>query len=142
MAMNFHPPIGTIVYCRYSRGGFVPPEMIKNRPAIIISPKLSGRDDLCAVVPLSGTIPEYHAKYVVRLELPEPLPEPYAETIWWAKCDMLATVALTRLDLFRRGRDGDNKREYLKVRLTPAQIREVRVGILNGLGIAQLAPHL
>ena len=141
MAILYHVPVGTIVLCNYARGGFVPPEMVKRRPAIVVTPKLAQRDDLCGVLPLSGTIPEHPVSYVVRLELPEPLPEPFDETVWWAKCDVINTVALTRLDLFRVGRDG-GKREYLRPRLTPEQIREVRTGMLNGFGLGELAQHL
>jgi mRNA interferase MazF len=91
---------GTILRCDYSRGGFQAPEMVKARPAVVISPRLPHRDGLCTVVPLSGTAPERAALYVVRIELSVPLPEPYAHTVVWAKCDMLATVAFKRLDMF------------------------------------------
>jgi len=55
MAIKYHPEIGTIVICDFK--GFVKPEMIKRRPAVIISPRIRYRDKLCPIVPLSTTPP-------------------------------------------------------------------------------------
>ncbi|MHB1101955.1 MAG: type II toxin-antitoxin system PemK/MazF family toxin [Devosia sp.] len=105
MAIQFALPVGTIVLCDYSLGGFRAPEMVKKRPAIILSPRLPYRDGLCTVVPISGSFDGRDLPYVVRLELTDELPPPFVHKIVWAKCDMLATVAFERLDMFRTGRD-------------------------------------
>ena len=34
----YHPEIGTVVICDFN--GYIPPEMVKRRPAIVISPKI------------------------------------------------------------------------------------------------------
>src|ERR1700693_1651292 len=113
MALNFAVAAGTILRCDYDRGGFHTPEMVKARPAVVISPRLPHRCALCTVVPISGTDDGRNLAYVVRLEFDPLLPEPFSHRVAWAKCDMLATVAFARLDLFRTGRDRDGKREEL-----------------------------
>ncbi len=138
MAIRFPVGPGTILLCDYSLGGFREPEMVKKRPALVISPRLPYRDGLCAVVPLSGTAPPRAVAYVVRLELETPLPEPFQQRIWWAKCDMIATVGFARLDLFRTGRDRDGKRKYLHPLLPKSDMDRVICGILAGLGLDRL----
>lgn len=137
MPVQFPPQQRTILLCDYSRGGFRPPEMVKRRPAVVLSPRLPCRDNLVALVPLSGSAPRPEVPYVVRLELPEALPEPYAEAVWWAKADMVATVALDRLDLFRLARGPEGRRRYITPRLSPEAFATLRTGVLQGLGMAR-----
>jgi mRNA interferase MazF len=54
MGIQFAVAPGIILLCDYSRGGFQAPEMVKRRPAIVISPRLRHRDGLCTVVPVSS----------------------------------------------------------------------------------------
>src|ERR1700704_6371834 len=104
MAIQYPVPPGAILLCDYS--GFRPPEMVKRRPVVVISPRLSYRDHLCTVVPLSTTAPNRNVPYVCRLELTVALPPPFdGERFCWAKADMVATVGFRRLDLFRTARD-------------------------------------
>ena len=112
--------------------------MVKTRPAIVISPRLPRRDNLCAIVPLSGTHDGRDYPYIVRIELDPPLPAPYDHNVMWAKCDMLATVSLERLDLFRTGRDHTGKRKYLDLKIAQQDFDRVRNGILCGLGFVNL----
>lgn len=74
--------------------------------------------------------------YVVRLDLGQALPEPFVQTVWWAKCDMVATVGFGRLDLFRTARDHTGKRRYVHPKLTPEDLARVRLGVRFGLGMA------
>lgn len=130
-----HPVgIGTIVRCDYSRGGFQIPEMIKARPAIVVSPRLPHRDGLCTVVPLSSKAPDHEVDYAIRIELDQPLPKPYADPVMWAKCDMLSTVGFARLDLLRTGRDQYGKRKYLHPKLSDEDFARVCNGIRRALG--------
>jgi mRNA interferase MazF len=132
-----HPvAVGTILRCDYSRGGFQTPEMVKARPAIVISPRLPYRDGLCAVVPISGDHTGHDLGYVVRLEFDPPLPDPFCYTVAWAKCDMVATVAFKRLDLFHTERGPDGRRKYLHPKLKQTDFERVCRGILCGLGIS------
>lgn len=110
MGIKFPVGVGTILVCDYDRGGFQPPEMIKRRPAIVISPRLPHRDQLCTIVPVSGEPNKYEADYVVRLEFNPPLPYPFLYEVAWAKCNMLATVGFNRLDLFHTERDQFGRR--------------------------------
>ncbi len=119
-------------------GGFRAPEMIKRRPAIVISPRLPHRDGLCTVVPLSGSEPARQVDYVVRVELAEDLPTPFAARVWWAKCDMLATVSFERLDFFRTSRDQQGKRKYLHPALPKPEMQRIFGGIMAALGLKPL----
>jgi uncharacterized protein YifN (PemK superfamily) len=110
--------------------------MIKIRPAVVVSPRLPHRDGLCTVVPLSGTEPKRDVPYVVRLEFPRPLPDPFGYPVMWAKCDMLATVGFERLDLFRTERDQFGRRKYLKLKLSIDDLGRIQTGLLHALGLA------
>lgn len=115
-------------------GGFRPPEMVKRRPAIVVSPRLPHRDGLCSVVPISLTAPAHDVPYVVKLNFTEPLPVPFDSPIAWAKCDLVAAVSFERLDLFRTARDQQGKRKYLTLKLSDEDFDRVKLGILCGLG--------
>ena len=138
MGIKYPVGIGTILLCDYARGGFQPPEMVKRRPAIVISPRLPHRDGLCTVVPVSSDRPNHEVDYVVRLEFNPPLPEPFSYRVAWAKCDMLATVGFERLDLFHTARDQTGKRRYLHPKLTDTDLEPVKAGVLNAIGFRNL----
>ena len=134
MPLKFHPDPGTILICDYS-SGFVAPEMVKRRPAVVVSPRLRRRNQLCAVVPLSTTPPEPPMPYHHRLVLSVPFPKPWDSSEMWVKCDMLATVSFQRLELIRTGRDHEGKRQYLTRRISDADLNAVRTGIMAALGV-------
>src|SRR5688572_25176103 len=95
MALKFHPDKGTVLICNFDTG-FRAPEMIKKRPVVVISPRSRSRN-LCCVIPLSTSIPhpiEHHHHKLNSLSLPGK----FSEKETWAKCDMLNTVSLDRLD--------------------------------------------
>lgn len=127
-----------MLLCDYSLGGFREPEMVKRRPAVVISPRLPHRDHLCTVIPLSSSPGARELDYIVRLEITEPLPEPFDYRVMWAKCDMMATVSFERLDLFRTVRDHTGKRRYLQPKLPEADLQRVRRGVLYSLGIKEI----
>ncbi len=138
MAIQFPVGPGTVLLCDYNRGGFQPPEMVKRRPAIVISPRLRHRNGLCTVVPLSGEPDDHEENYVIRLVFSKPLPDPFSYTVAWAKCDMLATVGFKRLDLFRTERDQYGKRKYLHPMVSEQDLIRVRAGVLFALGMGSL----
>jgi mRNA interferase MazF len=134
-----HPVgVGTVLLCNYDRGGFQPPEMVKRRPAIVISPRLPYRDGLCTVVPISSEPNERESDYVIRLEFTPPLPTPFSYRVAWVKCDMLATVGFERLDLFRTERNQYGQRKYLHPKIPEADLGRVRNGVLFALGMGNL----
>jgi mRNA interferase MazF len=136
MPIQYPVAPGTILLCNYDTG-FRPPEMVKRRPAVVISPRLPYRDFLCTVVPLSGSPPVRELPYQCRLELAVPLPAPFTMTICWAKADMLATVAFSRLDLFRTDRDQTGKRKYLHPKILPEDLARIRACVLCALGMGR-----
>jgi mRNA interferase MazF len=144
LSILYPVPRRAIVLCDYSLGGFRPPEMVKRRPAVVVSPRLPHRNGLFSVVALSGTEPEKPVPYVVRIELGEPLPAPFSASVWWAKCDMVATVAAERLDLFRTARSPEGKRKFIQPRLDAEVFQSLMLGVLYGLGLDHLTlspPH-
>ena len=137
MPLTFHPKPGTILICDYD-SGFRPPEMVKRRPAIVISPRLRRRDGLCTVVPLSGTAPTPPEAYHWLLELDRPLPKPWDSDRFWVKADMLATVGFQRLELISLGRDQEGKRKYLIIQVKNEALVAIRQCILHALGVPTL----
>ena len=44
MPLTFHPDPGTLLVCNFDTG-FIPPEMVKRRLVVVISPRLRKRDN-------------------------------------------------------------------------------------------------
>ena len=99
MPLNFHPQQGMVLYCDFTTG-FRPPEMVKFRSVVIISPRPRHATQLCIVVPLSTTAP-IHPQQYRHIVSAASLPGKFSAVQTWAKCDMIATVAL--------GQAGPNK---------------------------------
>lgn len=56
-ALQMHLKTGEIVICNFDTG-FVPPEMVKARPALVFSKSSTLWRGLCSVVPFSTTPPD------------------------------------------------------------------------------------
>lgn len=56
MPLTFVPNKGTLLMCNFTTG-FQPPEMVKIRPVIVISPRRRDNAQTCIVVPLSTQKP-------------------------------------------------------------------------------------
>lgn len=124
MTLPYLPKIGEVLVCNFDDGGFMPPEMVKRRPVIVVSRKDSHERRLCTVVPISTTPPDerkiwHHALPHVRVP---GFDDPAGQ---WAKCDMLATVSFDRLGkpYYRTARSG---RQYVGVFLSDADLASVR----------------
>lgn len=141
MPIQYLPTPATIVLCDFSKG-FEKPEMVKKRPAVVISPRLPRRDNLCAVVGLSGTESPYPVAYQCKLELDAPLPDPFPYAVWWVKADLIVTVGLKRLDLFRTQRDQSGKRKFLSPKVKPEDFVRIQACVLHGLGFGHLTDSL
>ncbi|WP_420345005.1 type II toxin-antitoxin system PemK/MazF family toxin [Paenirhodobacter sp.] len=138
MSLKFPPKPGLIVICDYTTG-FREPEMVKERLAVVVSPRLPYRDGLCTVVPLSTTPARSGIRYQCRVELPVVAPPPYEGKIKWAKCDMLATLSYSRMKLPYTGRDKTTgKRKYLQIVLSAEELSRVRTSMLYALGLESL----
>jgi len=140
MAIHFHPEIGTIVICDFT--SFVSPEMTKRRPAIVISPRLRDRGELCTVVPLSTTNPPSVMPYHHRIVIDPVLPAPYDSKSHWVKADMLYTVSFARLYLPFSKKDGQGKRIYDVRTIDKVDLIKIQQCVLHGIGLTVLTDYL
>jgi len=140
MAIPYIPGQGTIVICDFK--GYVQPEMVKRRPAIVVSPRFRQRPGLCTIVPCSTTAPHRPMPYHYELTLDEALPCPYDSLTQWVKCDMFCTVSLDRLFLPYNGKDANGKRDYIIKIIDDADMQRIRECMLNAMGLSHLTPHL
>lgn len=133
MTVVFHPQPGTIVRLDLSEG-FRAPEMVKRRPAVVLSPEIPGRPLLCTVVPLSTTKPKVAMAHHMQITLDPALPDPYDTPTMWLKGDIVLTVAFHRLRLlFSRW---ENSQRIYDVRvLDPDTLARVRECVKAGLGL-------
>ncbi len=141
MSITFHPQPGMVLICDFSTG-FRAPEIVKRRPVVVISPRTRRKTQLCIVVPLITTPP-------VPVELhhhcldPASLPAPLATRQTWAKCDMLMTVSLVRLDRVKMGKDpATGKRIYASGTVTPSDLKAIQIAVLSALGLYRLTNAL
>jgi uncharacterized protein YifN (PemK superfamily) len=129
MPLTFHPKPGTIVICDYSTG-FRPPEMVKVRPVVTLSPRRrSGR--LVTVVPISSTIPSPIEPW--HYQLPAGAYPPARGPVW-VKADMIATVALTRLERVRMKGPG-GQRIYRVFNVTSADMLAIGLAVKAALAL-------
>lgn len=125
-----HPIQGEIILCNYE--GFRPPEMVKSRPVVVVSPRNRKREGLVTVIPLSNTAPDDVMPWHIKIELQAELTAKFKEKIIWAKCDMLNTVAFHRLDrLYSRLPNG---RKYYTRHVSDGQLMAINHGVLAYLG--------
>ncbi len=141
MALTYHPARGSIVTVNFAPG-FVPPEMVKLRLAIVLSPAIRARVGLCTVVPLSTTPPDkvmpYHCKYTV----PFAMPKNWGNIERWVKGDMVTTVGWHRMNLLVLGKDKSGKRIYQQQVIDEADFVRIMRCTLHGMGLSALTKHL
>lgn len=141
MAITFHPHSGQILMCDFTTG-FKPPEMVKTRPVIVLTPQLKGRGQLVTVVCLSTARPEpvmpYHCT-VPKAELP--MTSFFQESESWVKGDLIYTVGFARLSPVSI-RVAGGRRDYYRKKLNDERMREIRACVLHGLAMGALADHL
>ncbi|MGE7960043.1 type II toxin-antitoxin system PemK/MazF family toxin [Pseudomonas sp. NPDC089530] len=127
MSLHYQPREGSVLICDFR--GYEVPEMVKVRPVVVIRRHRSNRH-LVTVVPLSTTAPElvlgHHLQLANRLQ--------GRQLICWAKCDMLATVGLPRLDRIRR-KDRHGRRIYEVLQLSDEELAAVKAAVRKALGV-------
>ncbi len=141
MALTAHPEKGTVLMCDFN-SGFVPPEMVKRRPVVVLSPDIRQRGKVCTVVALSTSVPMPVMPYHTLFKLPPEFPEWMRQKPVWLKGDMLYTVSFARLDLIRCGKRKDGSRIYLYAPLDKRTLIEIERCVLRGLGLSHLTKHL
>lgn len=115
MAITFHPKAGMILMCDFK--GLIAPEIVKTRPVVIISPNSLARAGLCTIVPLSTTAPDPVRSY--HYKLPHDPLRNGAEN--WAKCDLVMSVACSRLDRIKIARG-----QFITGAISMEHVREIR----------------
>jgi len=133
MPLTFHPHPGMVLICDFNTG-FKAPEMIKRRPVVVILPQPRRSNQLCTIVPLSTTAPNPVEPFHHRMD-PRSLPGKLARKETWAKCDMLATVSLERLDRVMVGKESSGKRIYVADPVTADDLEAIRRGVMMALGL-------
>jgi uncharacterized protein YifN (PemK superfamily) len=126
MPLNYYPRAGNIYIADFK--GFEPPEMVKVRPIVVISPRLPHRSEIVTIVPLSTTAPKHDLPFCVKLSKNYMPNEPIDKEVW-AKCDMIMNVSKNRLDAIKIGR-----RKYVYPTLSHEDLILIRRGVLHGLG--------
>ena len=137
MAIAYHPKRGTIVTVNFN-SGFLPPEMVKRRLCVVLSPPIRARVGLCTVVPLSLSEPSPVQPYHYRFQIPFDMPSAWGAVPRWAKCDMICAVGLHRVDLIRLGKDAHGRRRYQLAVLPQDHLRRIETCVLAGLGLPPL----
>ena len=129
MGLLYQPKVGDVFMCDFN--GFQAPEMVKKRPVIVIS-KNRNNAKLVTIVPLSTTQPTKIEDY--HYELPNnPVPN-NAHVKCWAKCDMLATVSISRMDRLK----GTKKRERVVPVIEKDEMAHIRECVGNALNLKSL----
>lgn len=123
--LQFHPRKEDILICDFS--GNSVPEIVKKRPVVVIRNQLPFRGGLFFVVPLSSTPPEHDVPYSFQLS------KNYLsndKTVMYAKCDLVCSVSLARLDRIKIG-----YRQYATPKMLPADFDRVIAGVKYALGV-------
>lgn len=127
MSLKFQPKEKVVVMCDFA--GFIEPEMVKTRPVVVLA-KHKHNAKLVTVVPLSTTEPFVLGGHHHRMTV-NPLPDK-VDIACWAKCDMVYTVSLDRLDRYKfRGNGG--VREYVTPSIDEADFLAIRQAVLCAL---------
>jgi mRNA interferase MazF len=126
--ISFVPKLGTMLLCDFSTG-FRPPEMVKKRPVVVMSPS-SRKRRTCIVVPASTVAPIHHMSLAVALDAAR---YPFLDRSTWLKCDMITTVSHERLFLFRdrHGRQLDSRRTVVRAE----DLDEIRSRIARAIAL-------
>jgi uncharacterized protein YifN (PemK superfamily) len=87
---------------------------------------------------LSGTEPVPIENHHHEM-LPESLPAKFRKEKMWAKCDMITTVALDRLDRVIDGRNtATGQRVYFTGRVADSDLKAINSCVLRVLGLSHL----
>lgn len=130
-ALPFHPSPGDILICDYTTG-FKPPEMVKRRLCVVVSPKLKRRNDLVAVVPLSSSEPNPVEQWHHRVDL---ICKSWGDGPRWIACDMLATVSYHRLSRPHYRHPVTSTRLFEKLSLSAQDLIDLRGKVKLALGL-------
>lgn len=122
MSLLFQPKVGSVLMCSFD--GFVEPEMIKQRPVVVIA-RNRGNNQLVTIVPLSTTPPDEMQPHHYKLPF-NPVPASKGVNCW-AKCDLVATLSIARMDRL--------KDRHVRVipHIAQADLDAIRLGVVNAM---------
>lgn len=127
MPINFHPKPAQVLICNFNTG-FVPPEMVKARRVIVLSPYQFNKRGICTILPLSTTKPnkieDFH--FVIGAGKYSFLSK---DKDIWVKADMITTISIARLDRIRVGNS------FLSPSVNAEDFKEIRRCVRNYLDI-------
>jgi len=129
--LKYQPKPGSIVKCDFK--GYVIPEIVKCRPAIVINVH-KANSQLVTVVPISSTEPSKVDYYHYELDLSiESNIAPYlpADTKRWFKCDLVYVVSIARMDRYKNRNTGERSTPQVSSKALKT-IKEM-VRLANGL---------
>jgi mRNA interferase MazF len=135
MPLKFPPFPGTILRCDFHT--FKEPEMTKNRPVIVLSPKIKDiTHTTLLVAPLSTTEPKPVHKHHLLLTLPgTTLPQGLSRECW-LKGDMIYALSLKRFDFYHFERDKiSGKRSYYMDRFMGKELFAIRKAVMHAIGL-------
>ena len=139
MGIKYSPKVGQILMCNFH--GFKEPEMVKDRPVIVVKTNPSGYK-LATVVCLSTKKPYPVQPHHMEIEDSHlPRTKFFSKGTTWLKGDMIYSVSFDRLSYVSLGSVA-GKRQYFQNRLSRDVMKEVYSCILHGLNIGFLAEHL
>lgn len=116
--------------------------MVKLRLAIVLTPRIQARPQLCTIVPLSLTPPDPIMPYHKQIVIPFDMPRKWGNQERWIKGDMVNAVGFHRIDLLRMGKDLQGKRIYQTSVLPDDMLKVVRQCVLHGMGLSTLTKNL
>ncbi len=131
MPIIYPPRRGEILICDFTN--LLSHEMSKVRPVVALSPRIKHRSDICTVVPLSTTKPEWVNDYHYLLHFKELLPPPFDKPEMWLKGDMLYTLNISRMN-YPYKKTGQGRR-YIHYSVSADDMVEIEKCVCNGLGI-------
>lgn len=109
--------------------GFVEPEMVKRRPVVVIA-RNKANSRLVTVVPLSTTEPDVMETHHYHLPV-NPVPA-YKTKKCCAKCDMIATVSIDRMDRLKDGWD------RVVPMISDSDLSAIRLCVVNALQLQNI----
>ena len=108
--------------------------MVKRRPAVVLSPPIKGRQQMCTIVPLSTTAPKPVLAHHMEIKFHPPLPSPYDSPVAWLKGDIVLTVAFHRLRLLLDRKESGQRVYDVRI-LSPDIFERVKECVRAGLGL-------
>lgn len=140
MGLKYSPYVGQILMCDFH--GMKEPEMVKNRPVIVIKSSRYG-PKLATVVCLSTAEPKPTLPHHMKIDNHHlPQVEFFQGKETWLKGDMIYTVSCERLDMIKLGRGENGKRRYFDQKLSREYMKHVYSCVLHGINLGTLSQHL